>query len=179
MGAAEDGPEDHVQHECHAQGDSSARRTMLPISVRFWPVGRLRTMMSGPSKPMIRLRAAVVALALICASPLALPGAADVIAATARQAADGSWSFEVTMRCDDRGADYFCDRFEVLTPTARVVGVRRLLHDHTDEQPSTRDLQGVHVPDGFPRGVLIRGHHNIRGYDGAALKLELPARAGN
>jgi len=136
-------------------------------------------MMSGPSKPMIRLRAAVVALALICASPLALPGAADVIAATARQAADGSWSFEVTMRCDDRGADYFCDRFEVLTPTARVVGVRRLLHDHTDEQPSTRDLQGVHVPDGFPRGVLIRGHHHIRGYDGAALKLELRARAGN
>jgi len=128
---------------------------------------------------MIRLRAAVVALALICASPLALPGAADVIAATARQAADGSWSFEVTMRCDDRGADYFCDRFEVLTPTARVVGVRRLLHDHTDEQPSTRDLQGVHVPDGFPRGVLIRGHHHIRGYDGAALKLELRARAGN
>lgn len=134
--------------------------------------------MSRPAATITRFRAAV-ALSLTCASPLAMAGAADVIAATARQAADGSWSFEVTMRCDDRGADYFCDRFEVLTPTARVVGVRRLLHDHTDEQPFTRDLQGVHVPDGFPRGVLLRGHHNIRGYDGAALKLELPARAGN
>ena len=108
-----------------------------------------------------------------------MAGAADVIAATARQAADGSWSFEVTMRCDDRGPDYFCDRFEVLTPTARVVGVRRLLHDHTDEQPFTRDLQGVNVPDGLSRGVLIRGHHNIRGYDGATLKLDLPARGAN
>ena len=135
--------------------------------------------MSRPSATMTRFRAAIVALSLSCASGLAMAGAADVIAATARQAADGSWSFEVTMRCDDRGADYFCDRFEVLTPTARVVGVRRLLHDHTDEQPFTRDLQGVHVPDGFPRGVLIRGHHNIRGYDGAVLKLELPARGGN
>lgn len=49
-----------------------------------------------------------------------------------------------------------------------------LLHDHTDEQPFTRELHGVHVPNGFPQGVLIREHHNIRGYDGAALKLDLP-----
>ena len=110
---------------------------------------------------MIRFRAAAVALSLTCASPLAMAGAADVIDATARQATDGTWSFEV------------------MTLTGRVVGVRRLLHDHTDEQPFTRDLQGVHVPDGFPRGVLIRGHHNIRGYDGATLKLDLPARGRN
>ena len=68
---------------------------------------------------MTRFRAAVVALSLTCASGLAMAGAADVIAATARQAADGTWSFEVTMRCDDRGAAYFRDRFAVLTPTAR------------------------------------------------------------
>ncbi len=128
---------------------------------------------------MSRFRAAVVALSLTCASPLAIAGAADVIAATVRQGADGTWSFEVTMRCDDRSAAHFCDRFEILTPTLRVVGVRRLLHDHTDEQPFTRELQGVNVPDGFPRGVLIRGHHNIRGYDGATLKLDLTARGGN
>ena len=135
--------------------------------------------MSSPTKTMTRFRAAVVALSLTCASPLAMAGAADVIAAAARQAADGTWSFEVTMRCDDRGATYFCDRFEVLTPTVHVIGVRRLLHDHTDEQPFTRDLQGVNVPDGFPRGVLIRGHHDIRGYKGATLKLDLPARGEN
>ncbi len=127
---------------------------------------------------MMRFRAAAVALALISASPLALAGAADVIAATARQAADGGWSFEVTMRCDDRGPDYFCDSFEVVSPDGRVLGVRRLLHDHTNEQPFARDLQGVKVPAGFPHGVLIRGHHNVRGYDGAAFKLELPARGG-
>ena len=95
---------------------------------------------------MTRLHAGVVALSLTCASGLAVAGTADVIAATARQAADGTWSFEV------------------LTPTARVVGVRRLLHDHTDEQPFTRDLQGVNVHDGLSRGVLIRGHHpRLRG----------------
>lgn len=96
-----------------------------------------------------------------------------------RQAADGTWSFEVTLRCDGRGAAYFCDRFEILMPNARVIGVRRLLHDHTDEQPFTRELQGVNLPSGFTQDVLIRGHHNVRGYDGATLKLDLPARGGN
>ena len=135
--------------------------------------------MSSPTETMTRFRSAVLALSLIVTSPLALAGAADVIAATARQAADGTWSFEVTMRCDDRGAAYFCDRFEVLTPAARVVGVRKLLHDHTDEQPFTRDLQGVREPGDSPRSVQIRGHHDVRGYDGATLKLDLPARTGN
>src|SRR3972149_10300987 len=107
--------------------------------------------MSRPTATMTRFRAGVVALALTCASELGRAGAADVIAATARQAADGTWRFEVTMRCDDRGAAYFCDRFEVLAPGARVIGVRRLLHDHTDEQPFTRDLQGVSVPADSPR----------------------------
>jgi len=62
---------------------------------------------------------------------------------------------------------------------ARVVGVRKLLHDHTDEQPFTRDLQGVREPGDSPRSVQIRGHHDVRGYDGATLKLDLPARTGN
>lgn len=123
-----------------------------------------------------RFRNAVVALLLALTSPLAMAGAADVIGATARQADDGTWSIEVSMRCEDRNATYFCDRFEILTPDARVLGVRRLLHDHADEQPFTRELQGVNVPNGFPHGVLIRGHHNVRGYDGATLELDLPTR---
>ena len=130
--------------------------------------------MSKPTEAMTRFRAVVVALSLTCASPLVMAGAANVIAAMARQGADGTWSFEVTMRCDDRGAAYFCDRFEVLTPTARVVGVCRLLHDHTDEQPFTREVQGVSMPDDSPRRVQIRGHHNVRGFDGATLTLDLP-----
>ena len=69
---------------------------------------------------MMRFHAAAVALALISASPLALAGAADVIAATDRQAADGGWSFAVTMRRDDRGPDYFCDSFELVGPTGRA-----------------------------------------------------------
>lgn len=120
-------------------------------------------------------RAEVVALLMTFASPLAIAGAADVIGANARRGSDGTLTFEVTMRCDDRSASYFCDRFEILAPDGRIVGVRRLLHDHADEQPFTRDLPGVKLPAGFAQGVLIRGHHNVRGYDGASLMLKLPA----
>jgi hypothetical protein len=135
--------------------------------------------MSRALDVMINSRSAVIAMSLICASPLALAGAADVIAATARQVADGTWTFSVTMRCDDKSATHFCDRFEILTPTLSVVGVRRFLHDHTREQPFTREIERVKVPHGFPYGVLIRGHHSIRGYDGATIKLDLPPRGGS
>lgn len=45
---------------------------------------------------LIGFRTAVIVLSLACASPLAMAGAADVIYATARQAADGTWRFEVS-----------------------------------------------------------------------------------
>jgi len=54
--------------------DSSAGRTMMPITASFRPVGRLRQMISRPSKSMMRFGATAVALALA--------GAADSIAAT-------------------------------------------------------------------------------------------------
>lgn len=82
--------------------------------------------MSRPAEKTTRFRAAVCVLSLTCTSSLAMASVADVIAATARQAADGTWAFEVTMRCDDSSAEYFCDRFEILTPGGRVAEVRGL-----------------------------------------------------
>ena len=126
--------------------------------------------------PKRAFSASVLASSLICVSPLAAAGAADVIGATARRSNDGTWTFEVSMRCDDKNATYFCDRFEIMTLDKRVLGVRRLLHDHADEQPFTRALHGVRLPDAVARRVLIRGHHNVRGYDGATFELDLHAR---
>lgn len=118
------------------------------------------------------LRAFTIA-SFLAAAPAAHAGEADVIAAKARRGGDGKWSFAVTIRSNDKGWKYYCDRFEVRAPDGRVLGVRRLLHPHEDEQPFTRDLEGVEIPPGLP-GVLIRAHHSARGYDGRVLKLKLP-----
>jgi hypothetical protein len=123
-----------------------------------------------PGRAGLRVLAVV---AIICAACTARAGEADVIAVKAGRAAGGSWSFSVTIRSNDRGWTYYCDRFEVRAPDGRSLGVRELLHPHQDEQPFTRDLDRVEIPRGV-RSVLIRAHHSARGYDGKTLKVPLP-----
>ncbi len=115
----------------------------------------------------------LLALLLLAFAPVAWAGEADVVAAKVTRARDGAYRFDVTIRSRDRGWDYYCDRFEVLSPDGEVLGVRELLHPHETEQPFTRELYGVHVPPGVTH-VVIRARHKPRGYDGATLKVELP-----
>ena len=100
-------------------------------------------------------------------------GEADVLAAKVIKSRDGAYHFDVTIRSNDRGWDYFCDRFEVLTPDGKVLGVRTLLHPHETEQPFTRELHGVKLPDGLTE-VRIRARHKPRGYDGKTITVNLP-----
>jgi len=109
---------------------------------------------------------------LTCAAP-AWAGEADVIAAKVAKGRDGTYDFDVTIRSNDRGWDYYCDRFEVLAPNGKVLGVRTLYHPHETEQPFTRELYGVKVPAGL-RQVRIRARHKPRGYDGETLAVTLP-----
>ncbi|MEO8442725.1 MAG: hypothetical protein ABI547_09575 [Betaproteobacteria bacterium] len=119
------------------------------------------------------LRTAAAAVMLLCTSTLAIAGEADVIAAKVKREADGTWTFTVTIRSDDRDASFYCDRFEVISPNGGVLGVRELEHPHDDEQPFTRELRGVKIQLGMVRSVLIRAHHTARGYVGATLKVKL------
>jgi len=118
------------------------------------------------------LRRSFLAAALFCASA-AWAGEADVVGAKVHRAPDGTYRFDVTVRSNDRGWDYFADAFEVLAPDGRVLGRRVLLHPHENEQPFTRDLYGVKIPQGVER-VVIRARHKPKGYDGKTLTVDLP-----
>jgi len=109
---------------------------------------------------------------LACASS-AWAGEADVIGAKVAKSSGGTYDFDVTIRSNDRGWDYCCDRFEVLGPDGKVLGVRTLYHPHETEQPFTRELYGVKIPAGL-RQVRIRARHKPRGYDGETLVVTLP-----
>jgi len=109
---------------------------------------------------------------LACALP-AWAGEADVVQAKVEKGANGTYNFDVTIRSNDRGWDYYCDRFEVLDPDGKVLGVRTLYHPHETEQPFTRELYGVRIPAGL-RKVTIRARHKPRGYDGKTLTITLP-----
>ena len=117
--------------------------------------------------------APLIALVIVFGAAPALAGEADVIRAKVEKASNGTYNFDVTIRSNDRGWDYYCDRFEVLGPDGKVLGVRTLYHPHETEQPFTRELYGVHIPAGL-RKVTIRARHKPRGYDGETLTIALP-----
>ena len=113
---------------------------------------------------------AALMLAVIAASAQA--GEADVVAAEAYPEGEGRWRFSVTVAHGDEGWDHYADRWEVLAPDGTVLGTRVLVHPHETEQPFTRSLGGVAVPDGIDR-VTLRAHDSVHGLGGAEATVEL------
>ncbi|GAB4373697.1 MAG: hypothetical protein Kow00114_35800 [Kiloniellaceae bacterium] len=112
-------------------------------------------------------------LALLLPPAAAQAGEADVVAAEAARESDGTWRFRVTVRHADEGWNHYADRWQVETPEGRVLGTRVLLHPHETEQPFTRALGGVVVPEGVTE-VVIRAHDSVHGDGGRTYRLTLP-----
>lgn len=105
----------------------------------------------------------------------ALAGEADVVEVKVRASSPGVYDFDITVRSVDKGWNHYADAFEVLSPDGKVLGQRILLHPHETEQPFTRDLYGVRVPDGIVE-VVVRARHKPKGYDGRTIRIRLPGR---
>jgi len=120
---------------------------------------------------MLRI-AALTNLLLLAAAP-ALAGEADVLKADVGCDSQLVCNFSVTVRHADEGWDHYADMWEVLDPDGEVIAVRKLLHPHEDEQPFTRSLAGVQIPDGVDE-VTIRAHDSVHGYGGKELVVRIP-----
>ena len=119
---------------------------------------------------------ALFSLVLACAAT-AWAGEADVVDARAEQSANGTWRFDVTVAHADEGWDHYADRWDVVAPDGTVIGSRTLHHPHVEEQPFTRSLSGVVIPDGVDR-VTIRAHDNVHGLGGAEMTIDLSEASG-
>ncbi len=111
-----------------------------------------------------------IALILACASP-AFAEDPQIIAARATQSGAG-WSFDVTLTHPDTGWDHYADAWEVLAPDGSSLGIRELVHPHEDEQPFTRSLSGVAIPDGVDH-VLIRARCLVDGWVAERVRVDL------
>ena len=85
----------------------------------------------------------------------------------------GSWRFDVTLRHADTGWDHYADGWEVLDPDGHRLGMRVLAHPHETEQPFTRSLGGVAIPDGITE-VIIRARDNTNGWTAQTYRYTLP-----
>ena len=83
-----------------------------------------------------------------------------------------SYRLRVTVRHTDEGWKHYADRWEVVSLQGKVLATRVLHHPHDNEQPFTRELSPVQIPQG-ERWVVIRAHDKVHDYSGAEIKLDL------
>lgn len=101
----------------------------------------------------------------------AFAGDPQVIRATASRS-DMGWRFDVTLRHDDAGWDHYADGWEIVDAVGNRLGYRELYHPHVDEQPFTRSLSGVMVPDGV-REVYVRARCSVKNWSGELVAIAL------
>lgn len=100
-------------------------------------------------------------------------GEVDVVAVEVTKTADAKFNFAVTVRHGDAGWDHYADQWQVLGPDGTVLATRMLLHPHVDEQPFTRSLDGITIPEGLSR-VRVRAHDKVHGFGGLDKEVLLP-----
>ena len=104
--------------------------------------------------------------------PTALAAGEPVIEnATAERTGD-TWRFNVTISHPDTGWDHYADGWEVLDANGQSLGLRTLHHPHVEEQPFTRSLTGVEVPEGMT-SVFIRARCSVHGWGEERVEVSL------
>ncbi len=78
----------------------------------------------------------------------------------------------VTLSHPDTGWDHYADGWEVLDADGNSLGFRELFHPHVEEQPFTRSLGGVQIPDGAT-SVFVRARCNVDGWSDDLYEVKL------
>ncbi len=113
-------------------------------------------------------------IALLLSASSAFAGEAEIFAAEA-SLAGGVWRFDVTLRHGDEGWDHYADAWRVEAADGTVLGTRELLHPHVNEQPFTRSLSGVAIPEGMDT-VHVRARDSVHGWTEDTYPVELSDR---
>ncbi len=105
---------------------------------------------------MLRL----IILLLVAGPAFADPPAIENV--DARKEARG-WRFDVTLRHPDTGWDHYADGWRVLNMEGAELGMRILHHPHETEQPFTRSLSAVVIPEGTTE-VQVQARCSVDGW---------------
>ena len=123
----------------------------------------------------MKLRISMVFAGLAMISGQSIAGEADVVKVEAVRSSAGTYDFHVAVKHDDTGWDHYANVWQVMAPDGSMLGERVLLHPHENEQPFTRSLMGVSVPDGID-SVTVRAGDKVHEFGGAEMNVKLPGR---
>ncbi len=112
----------------------------------------------------------IIFAALFVTSP-ALAEPPKVIKVAAHSTGMG-WDFDVTLSHQDTGWEHYADGWEIVDGEGNVLGTRILHHPHVAEQPFTRSLRHVMLPDGT-RTVFVRVKCSQDGWKDSGFEVSL------
>ena len=99
----------------------------------------------------------------------------NVVAVKVQPSGTDTFNFDVTVSSPYDTPQRYADAIRVIARDGQVYGERKLLHDHADEQPFTRDLYEVKIPRGV-RMVVVQARDQKYGYGGMTVVVTLPGR---
>jgi hypothetical protein len=104
-------------------------------------------------------------------------GEVEILSADFVETGKHRWSVNVTLKHGDTGWDHYADNWRVVDDQGNILGDRVLYHPHVDEQPFTRGLNNVFIPEGMAV-VFIEAHDKVHGWSKNRLRVELGDVAG-
>ena len=131
---------------------------------------RMSRILSGVS-------AGALLAALILGAATARAGEVEIVHASFRHGSPGTWSVEVTLRHADTGWEHYADAWRVVAADGEVLATRTLYHPHVNEQPFTRGLTGVAIPEAMTT-VFIEAHDKVHGWSRQRLLIDLARSSG-
>jgi hypothetical protein len=123
--------------------------------------------------PKAKTSQILLTIVVVLAASVAYAGEADVLDVSVKQTAENAFSFSVTVRHQDEGWDHYANKWDVVAPDGTVLGTRTLHHPHENEQPFTRSLSGVQIPQNIHK-VTIRAHDSVHQYGGKTVTVKVP-----
>ena len=111
-------------------------------------------------------------------------GDANVTSVYAREDADGTWTFHVSIEHKDVNWYDYADGWDVVLPDGSAIKpdpfgeyTRHIRHPHVHEQPFTRTQKALKIPAGTP-SVRVRAHDKRDGFGGVEVEVLLDVRFG-
>ncbi len=123
-------------------------------------------------KKLTRKVTGLLAIGVLTMSTQAFANDVQILAAELNSRGDNLWLVKVTLKHADTGWEHYADNWRVVDKDGNILGDRVLLHPHVDEQPFTRSLSGVKIPDGIST-VYIEAHDKKHGWTPNRLTVDL------
>ena len=124
------------------------------------------------------MRTAWGMIGVMLASPLVFAGEVKIEKANFAGIEGADWEIQVTLKHTDTGWQHYADAWRIVDEKGSVLGTRTLHHPHVDEQPFTRSLSGVAIPNGVTV-VFVEAHDKVHGWSKDRVKVDLQQQSGD